>query len=103
MNNELKYIFKGMFYTCLLFVGIYIAYYIISSSKKSTVKKQLPIITYDDLMNTPEVIQGKALFTKNCEACHKLHAKDQFWFHNIVDNSYNKKVYTAGLKIATVL
>ena len=91
MNIELKYIFKGVVYACALFTIIYAGYYIISYKKNKLVQKQPVTITYDDLMNIPQISEGKILFDKNCSACHKLHEKDQFWFHNIMDNSYDKK------------
>ena len=90
MNSELKYIFKGLIYACILIAVIYAAYYILSYKNTSTVEKPL-VITQDDLRNLPQIVEGKKLFKENCLACHKIHATDQFWFHNIVDNSYDKK------------
>ncbi|MEP6465629.1 MAG: cytochrome c [Parafilimonas sp.] len=91
MNNEVKYIFKGVLYACLLFAGIWISYYVIYSKKETAVKKQQPIISYDDLMNTREISEGKVLFDKNCSACHKLLAKDGSNFQDIVNGNYDKK------------
>jgi mono/diheme cytochrome c family protein len=98
MNRELRYIFKGVLYACVLFAVIYAGYYIISYEKTKTIKKQPPVITYDDLMNTPEVSEGKALFDKNCSACHKIRATDQIWLENIVQNNYNKKDLYAWIR-----
>ena len=53
MNSELKYIVKGVLYACVLFTGIYAAYYIISYEEPKKIKTQPPVITYDDLINTP--------------------------------------------------
>ena len=91
MNSELRYIFKGVFYACVLFAVICAGYYIISYKKTKTIKKQPPVITYADLMNTPEVSEGKALFGKNCLACHKILEKDGSNFQDVVNNDYNKK------------
>jgi mono/diheme cytochrome c family protein len=91
MNNELKYIFKGVLYTCALIAVIYISYYIISYQRNKAVETKPPVITYDELINTPEVSEGKVLFDKNCSACHKLYHTEQNWSHDIVDNSYDKK------------
>ena len=94
----MRYIFKGVLYTCVPFAVIFIVYYIISSRKELTVKKQPPIITYDDLMNTQQISEGKALFDKNCLACHKLHHTEQNEFENIVQNDYNKKDLYAWIR-----
>jgi mono/diheme cytochrome c family protein len=98
MTRELRYIFKGVLYACVLFAVVYAGYYIISYEKNKTVKTQSqpPVISYDDLMNTSEVSEGKALFDKNCFACHKILEKDGSNFQDIVNNDYNKKIYMAG-------
>ncbi len=91
MNCELRYIFRGLLCACILFAVVYAGYYFISYGKAKTIKKQPPIITYDDLMNTPQISEGKALFEKNCLACHKILAKDGSNFQNILNNNYDKK------------
>jgi mono/diheme cytochrome c family protein len=93
MNRELRYIFKGVLYACVLFAVVYAGYYIISYEKNKTVKTQSqpPVITYDDLMNTPQISEGKDLFDKNCSSCHKIRGTDQIWLENIVRNNYDKK------------
>jgi cytochrome c len=97
MNSELKYIVKGVLYTCALIAVIYAAYYIFSYKKTATVEKP-SVITQDELKNLPQIVEGKNLFKENCIACHRIHATDQYWFHNIVDNSYDKKDLYAWIR-----
>ena len=91
MNNELKYIFKGVLYICLLFTCMYIIYYAVSYKQNISKKEQPPVITYDDLMSRPDVSAGKILFENNCAACHKFHSTDEAWTGITLQNNYNKK------------
>ena len=98
MNSELRYIFKGVFYACVLFAVIYAGYYIISYEKTKTIKKQPPIIAHENLLNISEVAEGKVLFNENCSACHKLHQTDEAWSGITIQNDYNKKELYAWIR-----
>ncbi len=59
--------------------------------KPRQLKNNRQLLHNDDLMNTPQISEGKALFDKNCSACHMIRATDQIWLENIVRNNYDKK------------
>ena len=98
MNSELRYIFKAVFYMCILIVVIYTTCYIIYYKKTKTIKKQPPVIAHEDLLNIPEVAEGKVLFNENCSACHKLHQTDEAWSGITIQNNYNKKELYAWIR-----
>jgi mono/diheme cytochrome c family protein len=91
MNRELRYIFKGVFYACVLFAVVYAGYYLISYEKNKAAQRKPPVITHEDLLKIPEVAEGKILFNENCSACHKLHFTEERWLGISVQNDYEKK------------
>ncbi len=91
MISRSKYIKKAIIRAVLLIAAIYVIYYGMNMKNQSE-EKSPNIMSYDEIMNTPQIKNGKLLFQKNCSPCHGLNKTDELFLDRIVDSAYDKNV-----------
>ena len=98
MNSELKYIGRGVLYIVMIFVIIAVAYFAFYYEKHKPAVTEHLNITYEDLINRPDIAAGKALFIEKCAACHTLRKGHDFFFQKIADNDYDPVLLYAFIR-----
>lgn len=101
MVSRSKYIKKAIIRAVLLIVAIGLIYYGMNMNNKTedaTEAKPPVVLSYDEMMNTQPIQNGKALFNEKCASCHGLNKTDEMILGRIVDSTYDKKVLYAFIR-----
>ncbi len=98
MISRSKFIKKALLRAILLIAAIGIIYFGITMKNQTQAKQQPVILSYDEIMNTPQIINGKALFHENCSSCHGFKESSGMMLDKIVDSAYDKKVLYAWIR-----
>ena len=101
MVSKSKHITKAIIRAALLIVAVGLIYYGISMNNKTedAAETRPPVIlSYNEIMNTPSIINGKSLFNEKCASCHGLNKTDEMILGRIVDSAYDKNVLYAFIR-----